>query len=96
MDNCTLADNPDWQYCCSTSDAGSGAAVPNWWRVDFDQYYTIDEGVITGRSGNTCSTSCFTVDLVVLCIADILFSSFSLSGHKFVILAHLSQRLLCK
>ena len=49
MDGCDLADNPDFQYCCSTSDPGFGQ--PNWWRVDFDKYYLIDEGVITGRSG---------------------------------------------
>ena len=50
MDGCRLADNPDNQYCCSTSDDGWN--LLNWWRVDFDQYYVIDEAVITGRSGN--------------------------------------------
>ena len=50
MDGCILANDPDNQKCCSTSDPGVG--VPNWWRVDFDQYYIIDEGEITGRSGN--------------------------------------------
>ena len=51
VDGCILANDPDNQQCCSTSDPGVG--VPNWWRVDFDQYYIIDEGVIIGRSGNT-------------------------------------------
>ena len=50
MDGCTLASDPDNQRCCSTSDPGVG--LPNWWRVEFDQYYIIDEGIITGRSGN--------------------------------------------
>ena len=49
VDGCRLADNPDDQQCCSTSDDGWN--LPNWWRVDFDQHYLIDEGVITGRSG---------------------------------------------
>ena len=49
VDGCSRADDPDNQYCCSTSDVGYNQ--PNWWRVDFDRYYRIDEGIITGRSG---------------------------------------------
>ena len=51
MDGCALADDPDNQHCCSTSEPGIG--LSNWWRVDFDQYYRIDRGVITGRSGSS-------------------------------------------
>lgn len=49
MDGCALADDPDNQRCCSTSDPGPGA--PNFWRVDFDQSYLIDRVVVIGRSG---------------------------------------------
>lgn len=49
MDGCKLADDPDNQYCCSTSDPEQGE--PNFWRVDFDQVYEIDRAVVIGRSG---------------------------------------------
>ena len=70
MDGCTLANDPDNQRCCSTSDPGVG--LPNWWRVDFDQYYIIDEGIITGRSGNC-------LDVVYTLQNDSLYRMFKLS-----------------
>lgn len=50
MDGCALADIPDEQECCSTSQPTQGQ-TDNYWRVEFDKLYDIDRVIITGRSG---------------------------------------------
>ena len=51
VDGCTLANDPDNQFCCSTSQPTQGQAE-NWWRVELSRLYVISRVVITGRSGN--------------------------------------------
>ena len=53
VDGCTDRDQPDSQYCCSTS-IPKEQETENKWSVDLLGPYVIDRIIIFGRSGRIC------------------------------------------